>query len=60
VVQSVLGCVKFSKGDFAKMCASSRPDYRGCSLINERYDKPNGPVYECFSSAGLQQNFPRL
>jgi hypothetical protein len=33
------GCVKASKGDFAKMCASSRPDYRGCNLVNERYDK---------------------
>jgi len=35
------GCVKFSKGDFAKMCASSRTDYRGCNLINELYDKPD-------------------
>jgi hypothetical protein len=33
------GCVKFSKGDFSKMCVSSTPDYRGCNLVNERYDK---------------------
>ena len=32
------GCVKFSKGEVAKMCVSSRPDYRGCNLVNERYD----------------------
>ena len=31
------GCVKASKGDVTKMCVSSRPDYRGCSLVNERY-----------------------
>jgi hypothetical protein len=35
------GCVKFSKGDPAKMCLSSRPDYRGCKLVNECYD--HGP-----------------
>jgi len=32
------GCVKFSKGDPAKMCLSSNRGYRGCKLINERYD----------------------
>lgn len=32
------GCVKFSKGDPAKMCFSSRPDYRGCYQVNARYD----------------------
>jgi hypothetical protein len=33
------GCVKFSKGDLAKLCLRSRPDYRGCKLVNERYDR---------------------
>ena len=31
------GCVKFSQGDSAKMCVSSRPDYRGCNLVTARY-----------------------
>ena len=31
------GCSFFSKGDPAKMCVSSRPDYRGCNLVNARY-----------------------
>lgn len=33
------GCVKFSKGDFEKMCASGKPGHRGCSLVNDRYDE---------------------
>ncbi len=33
------GCVKFSKGDPAKMCASLRSDYRGCYKINARYER---------------------
>jgi hypothetical protein len=33
------GCVHFSKGDPAKMCVSNRPDYRGCNLVNARYDR---------------------
>lgn len=33
------GCVKFSKGDPSKMCLSGTPDYRGCKLVNERYDR---------------------
>jgi hypothetical protein len=33
------GCVRFSKADFTKMCVSSTPDYRGCKLVNERFDK---------------------
>ena len=32
------GCLKFSKGDPAKMCVSSRDDYRGCNLVNKRCD----------------------
>ena len=35
------GCVRFSKGDPTKMCVSSQPDYRGCKLVNERYDRMN-------------------
>ena len=33
------GCMRFSKGDPAEMCLSSREDYRGCSLVNKRYDQ---------------------
>lgn len=33
------GCVKFSKGDPAKMCFSSQSDNRGCYQINARYDR---------------------
>jgi hypothetical protein len=32
------GCIRASRGDRAKMCVSSRPDYRGCNLVNARYD----------------------
>ena len=32
------GCVTFSKGDPARMCVSSRADYRGCLQVNARYD----------------------
>ncbi len=31
-------CVYFSKGDPAKMCVSSRPDFRGCNLVTARYE----------------------
>lgn len=33
------GCIRFSKGDPEKMCLSSKPGYRGCELVNSRYDK---------------------
>jgi hypothetical protein len=33
------GCTTFSKGDPAKMCFSSRPDYRGCNLVNTHFDR---------------------
>lgn len=35
------GCLRFSKGDFSKMCAGSRPDFRGCALVNREFD--SGP-----------------
>ncbi len=31
------GCMFFSKGDPAKMCVGSGPDYSGCNLVNARY-----------------------
>jgi recombinational DNA repair protein RecR len=37
------GCVKFSKGDPAKMCFSSQTDNRGCSIVNKRYDERHPP-----------------
>jgi hypothetical protein len=33
------GCVTFSKGDPARMCAANRPDYRGCNRVNARFDR---------------------
>ena len=33
------GCMYFSKGDEAKMCVSNQPGYRGCNLVNARYEK---------------------
>jgi hypothetical protein len=36
------GCIRFSKGDPTKMCVMNRPDYRGCNLVNARYDRETG------------------
>lgn len=33
------GCVRFSKGDFSRMCAGSKPDHRGCRLVNKEFDR---------------------
>ena len=30
-------CLRFSKGDPAKMCLSRREGYRGCNLVNKRH-----------------------
>jgi hypothetical protein len=32
------GCTTFSRGDPARMCVGSQPDYRGCVQVNTRYD----------------------
>jgi hypothetical protein len=32
------GCMRFSKGDSEKMCFNSKPDNRGCRLVNKQYD----------------------
>lgn len=37
-----IGCLKASKGDVAKMCAGSRPDGRGCNLVNARFARTHG------------------
>jgi hypothetical protein len=34
-----IGCTVASKGDLAKMCVSNAPGYRGCNLVNRRYDR---------------------
>ena len=34
-----MGCAAASKGDPAKMCVSNGPGYRGCNLVNARYDR---------------------
>ncbi len=33
------GCTKFSKGNPDKMCLGSKEGYRGCNLVNNRYDR---------------------
>ena len=33
------GCTTASKGDPTRMCFHSRPDYRGCNLVNARFDR---------------------
>jgi len=34
-----MGCNAASKGDLSKMCISNAPGYRGCNLVNARYDR---------------------
>ena len=34
-----MGCTAASQGDLAKMCVSNAPGYRGCNLVNARYDR---------------------
>lgn len=34
-----MGCTTASKGNLAKMCVSNAPGYRGCNLVNARYDR---------------------
>ena len=36
------GCMKASRGETAKMCVGSRPDGRGCNLVNARYAGRSG------------------
>jgi len=35
------GCLRFSKGDFSRMCVSNAPGFRGCRLVNSRYEETN-------------------
>jgi hypothetical protein len=35
------GCFTFSKGDPDRMCFSKGEGYRGCNLVNKRYDRLN-------------------
>lgn len=34
-----MGCDAATKGDMTKRCVSGRADYRGCNLVNARYDR---------------------
>ena len=34
-----MGCTAASKGDLAEMCVSNAPGYRGCNLVNARFDR---------------------
>jgi hypothetical protein len=34
-----MGCTAASKGDLTKMCVSNALGYRGCNLVNARYDR---------------------
>ncbi len=33
------GCNAAARGDMSKRCVSSGPGYRGCNLVNARYDR---------------------
>ena len=33
------GCVRATKGVEEEMCFFKPPDFRGCGLVNERFDK---------------------
>lgn len=35
------GCTTFTKGDIGKRCFANAPDFRGCNLVNDRYDQRN-------------------
>jgi len=37
------GCTTFSRGDPTKMCFSNQPNYRGCNLVNSRYEQMAHP-----------------
>ncbi len=34
-----MGCTRATKGDVTKMCVNNKPGYRGCNLVNARYDR---------------------
>lgn len=34
-----MGCNAATKGDMTKRCISNAPGYRGCNLVNVRYDR---------------------
>ncbi len=34
-----MGCNAATKGDMSKRCVSNAPGYRGCNLVNARYDR---------------------
>ena len=34
-----IGCYKFSKGDYEKMCFNNKHDNKGCYMINVKYLK---------------------
>ena len=36
-----MGCTAASKGDMTKMCIYNAPGFRGCNLVNKRYDLSN-------------------
>ncbi len=34
-----MGCTAATQGDITKRCVSTDPGYRGCNLVNVRYDR---------------------
>ncbi len=34
-----MGCTAATKGDITKRCVSTGPGYRGCNLVNARFDR---------------------
>jgi len=39
-----MGCTGVSKGDLTKMCVSNAAGYRGCNLVNVRYDRQSKKI----------------
>lgn len=36
---AMYGLQRATKGDMTKRCVSNAPGYRGCNLVNARYDR---------------------
>jgi hypothetical protein len=38
------GCLKASKGDETRMCYHHPPEFRGCAIVDRRFDGPSRPA----------------
>jgi hypothetical protein len=39
-----MGCNAATKGDMTKRCVNNAPGYRGCNLVNARYDRQSKKI----------------